>query len=45
MRQADGHPAMLKDPPPRALLDDFASDAIHFTLRFWIDCEGTGRCA
>jgi small-conductance mechanosensitive channel len=34
------HPAVLPDPPPRVLLTDFGSDAMHFTLRYWIDYGG-----
>jgi len=37
MRVAESHPAILQDPAPSVLLDGFGPDAIHFTLRYWIE--------
>ena len=37
MRVAESHPAVLHAPPPSVLLDGFGPDAIHFTLRYWIE--------
>lgn len=34
---AASHPKVSKDPEPQVLLSDFGSDAIIFTLRYWID--------
>lgn len=37
MRVVDSHPEVLKTPAPSVLLDDFGTDAMHFTLRYWIN--------
>lgn len=34
---AQEHPAVVVDPPPRVLLDDFGPDAVLFRLQYWID--------
>jgi len=34
---AGGHPRVLKNPPPRALLVGFGDSSIDFDLRFWTD--------
>jgi small-conductance mechanosensitive channel len=31
------HGQVLKDPAPRVIFEDFGSDALAFTLEFWID--------
>ncbi len=36
LRVAQAHPLVLKDPPPHALLDEFAVDKLTFTLRVYM---------
>ncbi|HSD54285.1 MAG TPA: hypothetical protein VLC47_08975, partial [Burkholderiales bacterium] len=34
---AERHGQILKDPAPRVIFDDFGSDALAFSLEYWID--------
>ena len=43
MEVADGHGLVLKDPAPEVCFDNFGSNALVFTLFFWMDSKNSGR--